>query len=134
MSEVTVLLSAGPDCRPVEFDRLYELLYQELHQLAHARIRRSGELTLLDTTALVHEAYLRFEHHEALSFSNRGQFMAYAARGRRSSKTARHSDPSYEGNPRPRHTIRPLTIFLPEAECPAARRIGAPRQRPETHS
>ena len=35
------------------------LLYPDLRQMAHARLRRSGHLTLLDTTGLVHEAYMR---------------------------------------------------------------------------
>jgi RNA polymerase sigma factor (TIGR02999 family) len=47
-------------------------------------VRRSGELTLLDTTSLVHESYLRFEKSGALQISDRAQFMAYAAKVMRS--------------------------------------------------
>lgn len=65
-------------------DSLFGLLYPELRQLAHSRLRRSGRLTLLDTTALVHEAYLRLFDAGSLTASDKGQFMAYAAHVMRS--------------------------------------------------
>lgn len=54
-------------------------LYRKLHVLAHARLRDGGRNTLLDTTALVHEAYLRMgglragadEQRAALSYASR---------------------------------------------------------------
>ena len=36
-------------------------LYGELRALAHVRLRRSEPITLLDTTNLVHETWLRFQ-------------------------------------------------------------------------
>jgi len=84
MGQVTVLLSQLAEGRSEAFDELYALLYPELHRLAHARVRKSGDLTLLDTTSLVHEAYLRFEQLDMVSFRDRSQFMAYAARVMRS--------------------------------------------------
>ena len=84
MGQVTTLLAALGEGRPQAFEALYAVLYPELHRLARSRIRRSGELTLLDTTALVHEAYLRLEKAGELSFGDRAQFMAYAARAMRS--------------------------------------------------
>ncbi len=65
---------------PETLDRLYETLYRELHRLAHARIRRSGDLTLLDTTSLVNEAWLRFGPSSNVDFADRGRFLAYVAR------------------------------------------------------
>jgi RNA polymerase sigma factor (TIGR02999 family) len=65
-------------------DSLFGLLYPDLRQLAHSRLRRSGRLTLLDTTALVHEAYLRLFDSGTLAASDKGQFMAYAAHVMRS--------------------------------------------------
>jgi RNA polymerase sigma factor (TIGR02999 family) len=41
-------------------------------------------LTLLDTTALVHESFLRFVSLGELNVANRGHFLAYAARAMRS--------------------------------------------------
>jgi RNA polymerase sigma factor (TIGR02999 family) len=65
-------------------DQLFGLLYPDLRQLAHGRLRRSGKFTLLDTTALVHESYLRLFKAGTLQAGDRGQFMAYAARVMRS--------------------------------------------------
>jgi RNA polymerase sigma factor (TIGR02999 family) len=84
MGQVTLLLSALAEGKSERFGELYALLYPELHRLAHSRVRRSGDMTLLDTTSLVHEAYLRFENTKAITFSDRAQFMAYAARVMRS--------------------------------------------------
>ena len=84
MGQVTLLLHAIGQGEHHALGELYELLYPELHRLAHARVRRSGELTLLDTTSLVHESYLRFEKSGALLIADRSQFMAYAARVMRS--------------------------------------------------
>ncbi len=84
MGQVTSLLTAIGQGEPSALGELYALLYPELHRLAHSRVRRSGDLTLLDTTSLVHESYLRFEKSGALFIGDRSQFMAYAARVMRS--------------------------------------------------
>jgi RNA polymerase sigma factor (TIGR02999 family) len=84
MSQVTTLLAASVESGSDSFDELYRLLYEELRQLAHARVRSAGDLTLLDTTSLVHEAYLRVGRNKAAVFRDRKEFMAYAARAMRS--------------------------------------------------
>ena len=84
MGQVTALLSAIGLGEQRALGELYELLYPELRRLAHSRMRRCGELTLLDTTSLVHESYLRFEASGAVAARDRGQFMAYAAKVMRS--------------------------------------------------
>ncbi|MBC7483209.1 MAG: sigma-70 family RNA polymerase sigma factor [Rhizobacter sp.] len=84
MGQVTSLLSAIGQGEPEALGELYGLLYPELHRLAHSRVRRSGDMTLLDTTSLVHESYLRFEKSGAVAIGDRAQFMAYAARVMRS--------------------------------------------------
>ena len=84
MGQVTTLLSAIGAGRQEALGELYALLYPELHRLAHSRVRRSGDMTLLDTTSLVNESYLRFEKSGAVSFRDRSQFMAYAAQVMRS--------------------------------------------------
>ena len=82
--EVIALLSAVRRGDAGAADELFSLLYPDLRQMAHARLRRSGHLTLLDTTGLVHEAYLRLFKAGTLEAEDRGQFMAYAARVMRS--------------------------------------------------
>ncbi len=61
----------------------FAAFYNELRALAHARLRRSEPITLLDTTALVHETWLRF-HKAAPDVGDRSRFLAYAARTMRS--------------------------------------------------
>jgi RNA polymerase sigma factor (TIGR02999 family) len=57
--------------------------YRQLRVLARARLRHGGRETLLDTTALVHEAYLRIAGVEMSSAEERS-FLAYASRTMRS--------------------------------------------------
>lgn len=57
--------------------------YQELRRLARSRLRDGGRNTVLDTTALVHETYLRLSKAVA-SFPDRARFLAYAGRAMRS--------------------------------------------------
>jgi RNA polymerase sigma factor (TIGR02999 family) len=65
--------------------RIVAALYTDLRKLAHARLRRQGpQPTLLSTTALVHESYLRFLHSGCLRVVDRAHFLAYASRVMRS--------------------------------------------------
>lgn len=84
MSQVTALLEAARRGDAGAMDQLFGLVYDDLHQLAHAKLRRSGALTLLDTTALVHESYLKLFNAGSLQASDRNHFMGYAARVMRS--------------------------------------------------
>lgn len=63
---------------------LFSTLYEELQRLAHARLRRNESITLLDTTALVDETFLRVLKSGNLSVRERSQFLAYAAHVMRS--------------------------------------------------
>ena len=60
-------------------------LYGDLKQLARSRLRRSGPITLLDTTGLVNDAYLRMAcRSEEPDFGGEKEFLAYASRVMRS--------------------------------------------------
>jgi RNA polymerase sigma factor (TIGR02999 family) len=63
---------------------LWAGLYPELKQMARARLRRSGSNTLLDTTGLVNDAYLRVVGANLLRDAAPRQFLAYASRAMRS--------------------------------------------------
>ena len=63
---------------------IFSLLYHDLHRLAHARLRRNEPLTLLDTTSLVHETFLRVLKSREVDVSESPRFMAYAAQVMRS--------------------------------------------------
>lgn len=67
---------------PLEPDRLFVALYDELHRLAEHHVRRSGALTMSPTT-LMHEAYLRMGQRQDLAFADKGRFFAYASRAMR---------------------------------------------------
>jgi RNA polymerase sigma factor (TIGR02999 family) len=67
-----------------EAPELFSLLYQELRELAHSRLRRNEPITLLDTTALVHETYLRVVRAGRLSLADQSKFLAYSAHVMRS--------------------------------------------------
>lgn len=60
-----------------------EQLYRELRRLARARLRDGGRNTLLDTQALVHEAWLRMER-SAPPLEDKPRWLAYASRAMRS--------------------------------------------------
>jgi RNA polymerase sigma factor (TIGR02999 family) len=65
-------------------DALFAAAYAELHRLAQVRLRRGGRNTLLDTTGLVHESYLRLSRAGELRAEDRRAFFAYASRVMRS--------------------------------------------------
>lgn len=65
-------------------DAVFAATYPELRRLARARLRGTGRHTLLDTTSLVHESYLRFVAARRLGLQDRVQFMRYAGRVMRS--------------------------------------------------
>jgi RNA polymerase sigma factor (TIGR02999 family) len=65
-------------------EELFATLYDDLRRLAHQRLRRNEPITLLDTTSLVHETYLRVLKSSPIDVSERPQFLAYAARVMRS--------------------------------------------------
>lgn len=67
-----------------DVDQLFTALYQDLRQLARRRLQRSEKITLLDTTALVHESYLRFLKAGRVEIGDRTRFLAYAAQVMRS--------------------------------------------------
>lgn len=64
-------------------DRLFTVLYKELHRLARREAGRFGPQATLGATTLLHEAYLDISRRDALAFPTQGHFMAYAARAMR---------------------------------------------------
>jgi RNA polymerase sigma factor (TIGR02999 family) len=63
---------------------VFDATYQELREMARARLRRSSPDTMLDTTSLVHEAYLRFANANRLRIDDRQHFLKYASHAMRS--------------------------------------------------
>jgi len=81
---LTVLLARVTAGDRAARDALFAAVYPELKRLAHARLHGGGRNTVLDTTALVHESYLRLVQTGALGFDDRRAFFGYASRVMRS--------------------------------------------------
>lgn len=79
--EVTRLLGAEADRDAL--DALLPLVYEELKTMARGQLAREWGLRPLDTTGLVHEAYLRLVDDTAVPLRNRPYFFASAARAMR---------------------------------------------------
>jgi RNA polymerase sigma factor (TIGR02999 family) len=63
---------------------VFEITYEELRHLARKRLQGAARSAALDTTALVHECYLRFANAKRLSVEDRVHFFRYAGRAMRS--------------------------------------------------
>lgn len=77
--QLTQLLIAWSNGEAAALDQLAPLVYSELHKLAHGYMRREGNGHTLQTTALVHEAFVRLIHHPQEHWQNRAHFYAIAA-------------------------------------------------------
>jgi RNA polymerase sigma factor (TIGR02999 family) len=79
MGEVTLLIERAREGDRAAFDRIFELLYPELRQIARRRLSRNAPDGLIETTALVNECYLKFVRRESLTPNDRAHFLAYSA-------------------------------------------------------
>jgi RNA polymerase sigma-70 factor (ECF subfamily) len=77
--DVTALLRAWSKGDRSALDELIPLVYGELHRLAHHYMRCEGGPRLLQTTALVNEAYLRLIDASRVNWQNRAHFFAVSA-------------------------------------------------------
>jgi RNA polymerase sigma factor (TIGR02999 family) len=84
MGELTESFSAYRAGDRDAFDRIFAALYPDLTRLARARLRAGKRMTLVNTTGLVHECYMRFLHAGKIQVENRAHFFAYSARVMRS--------------------------------------------------
>lgn len=84
MPDIALLLEGARQGNREAVDELFSTLYAEFRHIAHARLRKSAPLTLVETTALVNESYLRLVRTGKLAVNDRTHFLAYAARVMRS--------------------------------------------------
>jgi len=84
MGEFTRLITEGGDEGGVPVDALWSAAYSELKLLAHSRLYHDGQSTLLDTTSLVNESYVKLAGVKVLRIDDRRRFFAYASRVMRS--------------------------------------------------
>ena len=78
--EITALPAASAGGDRGAFDRLVPLIYDGLRAIAHRQLRRQPRHPTLDTTAIVHEAYLKLVEQSGAAWTDRTQFFAFSAR------------------------------------------------------
>lgn len=79
-AQVTLLLRRWSGGDADALTQLLPLLYGSLHELAHHRMRGEADAHSLNTTGLVHEAYLKLVDSAGVSVHDRKHFLAIAAR------------------------------------------------------
>jgi len=84
MEQLTALIGRMQAGDAAARDALFAAAYEHLRKLARARLRDGGRSTVLDTTSLVHESYLRFVNSGELRAEDRRAFFAYASQVMRS--------------------------------------------------
>jgi RNA polymerase sigma factor (TIGR02999 family) len=77
--DLTQLIAASAAGDAQAGERLWQEVYGDLHRLARARASRLAPGATLDTTALVHESFLRLAGAGLRNYSNRKHFFATAA-------------------------------------------------------
>jgi len=77
--EITQILRVLRDGRSGAVEALLPLVYQELHAMAHRSLSPGARDVTLDTTALVHEAYIRLFDRSQAEWNDRRHFFSVAA-------------------------------------------------------
>jgi RNA polymerase sigma factor (TIGR02999 family) len=80
MSELTALFASARAGDEEALGQIFSVLYPDLKAVARARLSRGRRLTMMDTTILVHECFLRFQKLGQVRLEDRHHFLAYAAR------------------------------------------------------
>jgi len=83
MTETPADAASTETSQPQSADALFSAVYDRLKAMAGSHLARNRAGSTLDTTALVHELYLRVSTQRELMFGKPVQFFAYAARAMR---------------------------------------------------
>ncbi len=79
-NEISELLTAWSDGDQNAFEEVLPLVTYQLRQMAHAHMRREGDDHILQTTALINEAYLKLIEQKDVRWENRSHFFAIASK------------------------------------------------------
>ena len=82
-SEITQMLREWSDGKQDALDKLMPLVYDELHRQAARYLRKERQGHTLQTTALIHEAYLKLIDQRNVNWESRTHFFAIAAQAMR---------------------------------------------------
>ena len=83
LKEITEMLREWSDGKQEALDALLPLVYDELHRQASRYLRRERAGHTLQTTALIHEAYLKLIDQREVNWQNRAHFFGVAAQAMR---------------------------------------------------
>jgi RNA polymerase sigma factor (TIGR02999 family) len=81
--DITEMLREWSDGNREALDKLMPLVYEELHRQAARYLRRENQDHTLQTTALIHEAYIKLIDQKNVQWQNRTHFFAIAAQAMR---------------------------------------------------
>lgn len=82
-TEITRLLEGWSGGDDTSFDQLIELVYDDLRRIAHRHLGVGGRHTVVNTTVLVHEAYVKLAGVDDAEWSGRAQFFAFCSQAMR---------------------------------------------------
>jgi len=82
-SDVTALLLELRDGNREALDRIFPVIYAELHRIARGQLSRERDGHTLNATALVHEAYFKLVDVTRVEWRDRAHFLSMAARAMR---------------------------------------------------
>jgi RNA polymerase sigma factor (TIGR02999 family) len=119
VEDVTELLRAVQAGDAAAADRLLAVVYEQLHQLARARMAHLPPGQTLQPTALVHEAYLRLTDKSDVSWESRQHFFFTAARAMRDilvEQARRKAGPARGGGRHRRELDEACGVIEPPAE------------------
>jgi RNA polymerase sigma factor (TIGR02999 family) len=118
-SKVTTLLQAAQAGDRDAADRLLAIVYDELHELANARMAGLRPGQTLQPTALVHETYIRLFGEGAAHLENRRHFFFAAARAMRNilvEQARRKAGPRHGGGWRRVELTEELAVRAPPSD------------------
>jgi RNA polymerase sigma factor (TIGR02999 family) len=119
VEHVTQLLRAAQAGDAVAADQLLAVVYEQLHQLARARMAHLPPGQTLQPTALVHEAYLRLTDKSDVSWESRRHFFFAAARAMRDilvEQARRRAGPGRGGGRHRQELDEACAVIEPPAE------------------
>ena len=114
--EVTKLLLVLTEGDREALDQLFPLVYDELRRIAHRRLRHERPDHTLNTTALVHEAYLKLVDLDQIQYKGRAHFFAVAAQAMRNILVsyAHRRNTQKRGGGQPALSLDEVNVMAPE--------------------
>lgn len=112
--DITRLLVAHRDGDGDALQRLLPLVYRDLQQLARRQLKHGRRGLTLDTTSLVHEAYLKLAGAQGAGWEHRGHFFAVTSMAMRQIVVdyARHSRARKRGGDQPLESLDEVEIAV----------------------